>query len=235
MAFTKLYAPSLKELFIKELEGMILSGQLEIGSKLPSERDLADSMQVSRAVVNAGLVEMSHKGFLEMRPRVGTFVADYRRNGTTETLISIMGYNGGRLGKNEIKSILEVRLVLERLAIEQAIPRITEEDVVRLTALYEAMINSPSPKEVGIRSFAFHQEFCMISGNVLLPLIFNSFTAPTQALWERFYSLHGMEPLARNARELLEFAIKRDVTGAIDSITKSINDTIYGNKLIFSE
>ena len=94
MEFTKLNSPTLKELFIKELETMILSGKLPIGSKLPSEREIAKSMQVSRAVVNSGISELSRKGFLNIKPRVGTFVADYRRNGTMETLISIMQYNG---------------------------------------------------------------------------------------------------------------------------------------------
>jgi len=40
MEFTKLSAPSLKELFIQELEGMILSGKLKVGEKLPSEREI---------------------------------------------------------------------------------------------------------------------------------------------------------------------------------------------------
>lgn len=107
MKFTKLNAPSLKDLFVSELETMILSGKLEIGTKLPSERELAASMQVSRAVVNAGIAELEQKGFLVVKPRIGTFVEDYHRNGTIETLTSLMKYNGGMLGDNEIRSILE--------------------------------------------------------------------------------------------------------------------------------
>ena len=58
---------------------MILSGRLMVGEKLPPERELAESMQVSRAVVNSGITELARKGFLIIKPRVGTFVADYRR------------------------------------------------------------------------------------------------------------------------------------------------------------
>ena len=53
--FKKLTAPTLKELFVQELEALILSGELAIGQKLPSERDLAQKMQISRSVVNDGL------------------------------------------------------------------------------------------------------------------------------------------------------------------------------------
>ena len=40
MNFEQLYAPSLKELFVQKLQGMILSGELPMGEKLPSEREL---------------------------------------------------------------------------------------------------------------------------------------------------------------------------------------------------
>ena len=109
LEFSKLSAPSLKELFIQQLQGMILTGRLSVGAKLPPERELARQMQVSRAVVNGGVTELAQQGFLEVRPRQGTFVADYRRKGNLRTLIAIMEYAGGVLGNDEVRSILEVR------------------------------------------------------------------------------------------------------------------------------
>lgn len=102
MEFSKLSAPSLKDLFVQQLQGMILSGELPMGAQLPPERELARQMQVSRAVVNGGLAELAKQGFLEVRPRQGTCVADYRRKGNLGTLIAIMEYQGGVLGKDEI-------------------------------------------------------------------------------------------------------------------------------------
>ena len=52
MELQKISSPSLKELFVEQLEDMILSGKLKVGEKLPPERQLAEQMQVSRAVVN---------------------------------------------------------------------------------------------------------------------------------------------------------------------------------------
>ncbi|MFR0955433.1 MAG: winged helix-turn-helix domain-containing protein [Roseburia inulinivorans] len=63
MEFKKLNAPSLRELFVNELQNMILSGKLEIGSKLPPERELAESMKVSRAVINSGIAELEKERF----------------------------------------------------------------------------------------------------------------------------------------------------------------------------
>lgn len=39
--FEKLSAPSLKDLFVKQIQGMILSGELPEGTALPPERELA--------------------------------------------------------------------------------------------------------------------------------------------------------------------------------------------------
>lgn len=63
MEFKKISSPTLRELFVQQLEDLILSGKLKIGEKLPTERQLAESMQVSRSVVNNGLSDLEKKGF----------------------------------------------------------------------------------------------------------------------------------------------------------------------------
>ena len=46
-----------------QLLEMILRGDLKIGDKLPSERQLAEMTKVSRSVVNSGIVELEECGF----------------------------------------------------------------------------------------------------------------------------------------------------------------------------
>ena len=46
---------SLKDVFIKRFEDLILSGTFPVGQKLPSERELALQLSVSRPVVHEGL------------------------------------------------------------------------------------------------------------------------------------------------------------------------------------
>ena len=101
MEFSKLSSPSLKDLFVKEIENMILSGKLSIGDKLPSERELADQMDVSRVVINSGLAELSKVGFIDIKPRIGAFVSDYRRKGTVETFLPYCDTMGVSLRKTK--------------------------------------------------------------------------------------------------------------------------------------
>ena len=146
MRFEQLYAPSLKELFVQQLQEMILSGDLSMGTRLPSERELCEQMHVSRAVVNSGISELARQGFLEVRPRQGTYVADYRSNGDLDTLMAIMRYNGGVLGRDEIRSILEVRWGLEQMTISGVIGHATDEQLEQLGKYVEQLGTLPLPK-----------------------------------------------------------------------------------------
>ena len=231
--FSKLNSPTLKELFIKELETMILSGKLQIGDKLPSERELAKSMQVSRAVVNSGISELSRKGFLDIKPRVGAFVSDYRRSGTIETLISIMNYNGGRLRDAEIRSILELRIALDTLAVELCIPIIEDYEIEILKGYVQKMKETDSIKTASELAFQFQHELAFLSGNTLIPLIFHSFKVPILSLWERFCILYGIDSLIKNTSILCYYIEKTDAKKPIACLTITINDTISGKRQIY--
>ena len=233
MDFSKLSAPSLKELFIHELESQILSGKLVIGEKLPPEREIAESMQVSRAVVNSGISVLARKGFLTIKPRVGTFVSDYRREGTLDTLISIMNYNSGVLRDDEIRSILEVRIALDTLAVRQCVPRITDDELLLLIRLAEKIQTSAAPAEASNYAFAFQHELAILSGNVLLPLVFQSFKVMVLSLWERYCLLYGIESLYQNTISLCRCIEERDAEKAVKCLTGYINETIDGSRPIY--
>lgn len=235
MEFKKLSAPSLKDLFVREVENAILSEALPIGAKLPPERELATQMQVSRTVVNAGLAELAQKGFLEITPRQGTTVADYRRHGSMSTLIAIMDYRGGSLGKGEIRSILEVRRALEHLAAELAIRNAAEEDLTRLARLIDELGRAETPRQATQIAFRFQHELAFVGGNSILPLIYTSFRAPVELLWERFCRKHGVDALYQNSARLFEYIRARDEAGAARWIDTYLSEAIDGPYQIYLE
>lgn len=213
MEFEKLVSPSLKDLFITHIEAMILSGELPVGQQLPPERQLAQSMGVSRAVVNSGVAELERRGFLEVRPRVGTFVTDYRRAGTLDTLKSIMTYNRGRLRNEEIRSILEIRDALFRAA--------------------EAIREAGDNRHAAEAAFAFQHELAMQSGNTLLPLIFRSFYSSVLVLWERFCALNGVSMLYETSVRLCRHIRDRDLSAAVAWIDYCTRETVSGSRRIY--
>jgi len=64
--------------FISRFEEMILSGKLSIGEKLPSERDLAVKLGVSRPVVHEGLIDLSIKGLITRTPTCASMLSVLR-------------------------------------------------------------------------------------------------------------------------------------------------------------
>ncbi|MFT4143238.1 MAG: GntR family transcriptional regulator [Mobilitalea sp.] len=235
MKFNQIVSPSLKELFIQEIENSILSGTLEIGEQLPSERELAQSMKVSRAVVNAGIKEMALKGFLEIKPRSGTYVADYRRSGTIDTLLSIMKYNGGQLKRDDVRSILELKVVLDTLGAELFLARNKESD---LKTLETRLINlrESSTKDLIIDNyFEFYQELMLLSGNTLLPLIYYSFRKPVLSLLERYSRKYGTEHLVHTVSQLYSALESHDLDNAKRCIKERIGEAITGSKEIYNE
>lgn len=235
MEFERLYAPSLKELFIQQLQGRILSGELPMGERLPSERELCEQMRVSRAVVNGGITELARQGFLEVRPRQGTYVADYRRNGNMDTLLALLRYNGGVLGKEEIRSILEVRQGLEHMTVSRAIDYATDEGLAQLGRYLDALATAPppSPAQAAEIAFTFQHEMTILGGNQILPLIYSSFKVPCTALWIRFCRKYGVPALYDNMEKLYRAILRRDKKGAAAWIDEYLEESISGSRQIY--
>lgn len=233
MEFQKISSPTLRELFVEQLENMIISGKLKIGEKLPPERQLAETMQVSRAVVNSGISELEKKGFLIVKPRSGTFVADYRKLGTIDTLTAIMKYNGGRIRNEEIQSIFELRIALDSLLVKLCIDRINEDELTLLLEKVEAIRAATDNEKAINAAFEFQHEFALVSGNTLIPLVFRSFKPPLFTMWERFVDLYGVEILYENNYTLWTYIKNRDTEGALRWIEVTMNECINGNLQIY--
>lgn len=233
MEFNKIQTPSLKELFITQIENRIISGELEIGQKLPPERELSRQMGVSRAVVNSGIVEMSRKGFLEIRPRIGTFVSDYRKNGTIETLVSIMNYNGGTMRPNEIKSLIELRSVIDSMITRLVTPLLSKDDLDVLEQIVRNTERSKTPDEAAENTFIFHHELALMSGNTIVPLIYSSFKFSATYLWNRYAKKYGIQCLAHNSRVFLEYIKAGEVDKAVEWKEQCNNAVLYGDKQIY--
>lgn len=231
MEFKKISSPTLKELFVTEIESMILSGELSIGEKLPPERDLAQQMQISRSVVNDGIVDLAHRGFLNIIPRQGTYVADYKKHGTVDILIAIM--KNGSITEDYIHSVLEMRQICMDYALERTIPEITDASIHELKQVYASFRQTSIPHEWAELMYEFDHLLMVFSGNILLPILFSSFKIPNVMLLERYFKLHGLEPMDKRNALLIEAIEQRNILRAKEAIEDSIQETIHGSTKIY--
>ena len=221
MGFNKISALSLTDLFVQQIENMILSGELAVGEQLPPARELSIRMGVSRPVISAGLVELEKLGFVEIRPRQGVYVCDYRRKGTMETLVAIMRYNGGALRQNEVRSLLETREAMESLCVKLVCERVNPGELEQLSPILDSIRDAKSPEEAAEQVFCFHHELAVLSGNVLMPLLYYSFHPQSVYLWSLYCKRSGIQKLYQIKLRLYSALLNRDVDSALEQ-TRSI-------------
>src|ERR671921_226020 len=63
---------------VNRLASEITSGRLPVGARLPSERQLAERLKVSRPVVREVLRSLEERGLIEVSPGRGAFVRGLR-------------------------------------------------------------------------------------------------------------------------------------------------------------
>lgn len=226
MKFNEIVAPSMKELFINSIENMILSGKLKIGDKLPTEREMADQMKVSRTIVNLGLNELQSKGFIKVVPRHGTYVDDYIRNGKLETLMSIINYNGGNFDKKTFYSLMEFRLINEGAGAYLAALNRTDEDIKQMEDLYEEMVASDSIEDISDKLFEIHHVIFYATRNYIYPLVHNAFKNVSVVLTNTLFNYIGVEKTNIEMKKVIELIKVKDPDKAKIAMENLINTGI---------
>ena len=185
--YQKLQVSSVKDAFLAEMLRRILSGELKPGERLPNERELAARMGISRTSVNHGILELESMGFVEIQPRQGTVVTDYRKYQTPQTLAALMNYGSIELDHPLFRDLMDTRRLLEkecaRLACTQAYPATLDKmqcQVGRMLA---------GPEFAADAQYLFHYELMKASGNSVYSMIFRGFEPLLRALIAQHYAV----------------------------------------------
>ena len=225
-------AASVREQFVRTIESQILSGERKIGDRLPSARELCKLLDVSLTTVNTGLGELAAKGFVEIVPRQGVFVADYLQRGTPDALISLIRYHGGRLGAAEVRNFCEARMAIDPDIAEWVIQRATDAQLEELGELLEDYRRSNNDHEASDRITRFFHRMYQLSGNSFLALIYHS-TIPHQILmYTTFMAKNGRDHVTQNAEEIYRLLQARDVPAARQCLIDAMHLPLEGDTAI---
>lgn len=229
MSMKKLLAPirakSLKEVFIEHFESLILSGKLEAGQKLLSERELAEALGVSRPVVHEGLLELEARGLVTMKPRAGAVVNDYRTNGSLAILDTLINYYSGTLETKLLDSMVEMRILFESETVRLAALNRTEEQLqtfYQLLEEWDAVDMNDVAATTGLY-FRFHHHAAMASGNLFYPLLLNSFKhVYVNISRQSFIDAPFMKQVAALHRRIVEAIAAQDPPAAVEAVRELI-------------
>jgi DNA-binding FadR family transcriptional regulator len=129
---TSLRRPSLNELIRDYVKRYILDQGLSAGDPLPSETQLARELGVGRSSVREAIKALQSLGIVEVRHGNGLYVRSYTFDPIPETLSC-----GMRFDTTILSELAQIRVLLERAAIEDAVKQIGIEDMERLEKLIE--------------------------------------------------------------------------------------------------
>ena len=155
---TKVY-----EQVMDQIKEMIDNGVLKKGDKLPSERDLVEELQVSRASIREALRALEVIGLIECRQGEGNFIKSSFQDNLFEPLSIMYMLEGTNPG-----DILELRKIMEVEAAGLAAKRITDEQLAELKEIMERFENCKDEELNAMIDKELHYKIAECSGNVLI-------------------------------------------------------------------
>jgi len=124
----------LSDSIVERIETLVLGGSLRPGERLPSERDLAEELGVSRPSLRDALAELSDRGLLVSRAGSGVFVADVLGSAFSPALIQLFATHD-----EAVSDYIAFRRDIEGLAAERAARLGSETDLRVIDTIFRKM------------------------------------------------------------------------------------------------
>lgn len=209
-------ASSLADMLHAKFEEGIFSGAIAAGSKLPSQKDIAEREDVSRTVVREAVARLEAQGLVIARQGSGVYVSDTAR------------YRAFQVTKDELSELSDVIKLLEmRLAIEAemaglAAARRTQGDISAMRAALRRMREvSDDPAASAEADSAFHLAIAHAARNdyfVRFLEFLGVRLVPPRSLYLRDESPLAHQAYAAKVGDehdaLLEAIVRMDIEGA---------------------
>jgi GntR family transcriptional regulator, transcriptional repressor for pyruvate dehydrogenase complex len=154
---------------------MITSGELGPGDRLPTERELALRLDISRSTIREAIRGLNMLRVLDVRHGDGIFITRL----DARSLLQVTGFAMQLLRDREVLDMFEVRAILEGAAAALASARITPEQRAELGDKLEVLDLATSSDELLEADIAFHASVAAAAGNPMLASLLDTFSART--------------------------------------------------------
>ena len=161
---------------IEKIKGMIVSGALQPGQRLPKEADLATDLGLSRNSLREAVKALSLMNILDVRQGDGTYVTSLESPLLLEALSFIVDFHRD----DQVLEFLAVRRILEPAAAALAARTATAERAGRAARL---VLDSAKPADGIDKLIAadveFHRRITLATGNRVLRSLLEGLSTPT--------------------------------------------------------
>jgi GntR family transcriptional repressor for pyruvate dehydrogenase complex len=214
------------EQIIVQISEAIMDGRLGPGDRLPAERELAETFDVSRASVREALRALEVVGVLQARRGTGPDAGSTLAAGAESGVASALRLHAGLL-RIEPRDIIDVRVVLEAHAARRAAATgVVQPELREILATMREASTLDAYHELDTD---FHVSIARVSGNALLPVLMESIRSAVRR--EMLEALSGLEDW-RVERDRLcldhERIIQAIETGDPEAASALVTDHILG-------
>ena len=154
---------------LRQIIENIQSGKLKPGAALPAERNMAETMGVSRAALREALRALELLGILKSVPGGGNYITEDLETWLIGPLSVLFQLNNGRIRQNQ-----QLRAALERENAILAAKKCTPLDAAELWMIIARLDAAEDEKERGQLDKELHQKIARIADN---PMIFSVLSA----------------------------------------------------------
>jgi len=188
---------NLHDAVVRLIEEALLAGELQPGDRIV-EAELARQAGISRGPVRQAIRQLVGEGILVSYPSKGTFVIQWTPQAVEEAYT--------------------LRAILERFVIQEAIRRVTPEEIVQLQATVDEMDRSASlddPRALIRLDIQFHEQLYVLSGHALVQRMLSQLRRTLYCLMamDRGYAVHRDE-IAADHQSIVDALEARDATAA---------------------
>jgi GntR family transcriptional repressor for pyruvate dehydrogenase complex len=166
MPFKPVTSEKLSQAVVRQIEKLILHGILHPSERLPSERELAERLQVSRPSLRDAIAELQEMGLLATKPGAGIYVADVLGSAFSPALIQLFARHDAA-----VFDYISFRRDMEGLAAERAAKQASVTDLEVVQAIFTKMETAHTKKnaqEEAQLDAQFHMAIIEASHNVVM-------------------------------------------------------------------
>lgn len=160
---------------ILKIKDMILSGALKPGDRLPPEKDLSESLGLSRSSLREAVKALEVLRVLNVKRGDGTFVTSLEPRLLLEALTFVVDLHNN----DSVLEMFAVRRILEPAAVGMAAHRLGPEGIATLRAQLVAVDNTSDVDALVAHDTLFHATIVHAAGNSYLESLIASLSGET--------------------------------------------------------
>ncbi len=220
MSFKIIKKESTLEVIVQQIKNQIKKGILKPGEKLPSERELASLLGISRASVREAIKALSFSGYLEVIQGKGTYVLEIATQ--YDEIVNFFS----EFSNYSLDYLMEARIMLEGEFARLAAVNASQDEIDVIERVFNEICNSKDTNTFFVKDLQFHLTIAKATHNPimngLMKIIVEMLYKETQKIIE--ISENTRENTIETTRDLVLAIKQRDAEKAKELMSEHIRN-----------